>query len=333
MEKHFEATQSRIDAAKREGNIARSQDACAVAGFTGGIIGTLAVLPALGGAAANALVTASAGGSPSASFEIAGLMLVPMTAAAFASLGVSIMQTGGLRFVPLGMKFGKLNPADGFKRMFSREAFLHAIRASLAFSCATLVVMPAVSKVVGATSGGSGSIVALADSAWRCALSAAFAVAGIAGCFAALDYGVSFTSWRKKLRMSHEELKRDQKEQGGDPLARSRRRAMHRALSRESLSRVKQAAFVVTNPTHIAVALEYRPPEIAVPRVLVRAADATAARVREVAAEFRIPIIENVALARALYANCRSGEVIPIETYIAVAEIVAALVRTGALTA
>jgi flagellar biosynthesis protein FlhB len=133
------------------------------------------------------------------------------------------------------------------------------------------------------------------------------------------------------MRMSFEELKRDQKENDGDPLARSRRRSMHRQLSRGSLRRVKDAAFVVTNPTHIAIALEYRPPGVPVPRVLVRAADESAARVRELAAAYRVPLVENVSLARALYASAKPGEYIPQETYLAVAEIVAALTKCGAL--
>jgi flagellar biosynthetic protein FlhB len=87
----------------------------------------------------------------------------------------------------------------------------------------------------------------------------------------------------------------------------------------------------VTNPTHIAVALEYRPPDVPVPRVLVRAADDAAARVRELAASYRVPLVEDVPLARLLYAHAGPGDFIPRETYIAVAEIVAALTKAGVL--
>ncbi len=128
--------------------------------------------------------------------------------------------------------------------------------------------------------------------------------------------------------MSFEELRRDSKENDGDPLARSRRRALHRQIARGSLQRVKDAAFVVTNPTHIAIALEYRPPQVPVPRVLVRATDDAAARVRDLASAYGIPLVENVALARQLYASAKAGDFIPHETYVAVAEIVAALSKT-----
>ena len=128
--------------------------------------------------------------------------------------------------------------------------------------------------------------------------------------------------------MSHDELKRELKEQDGDPLARGRRRSLHRRIARTSIARIKDAAFIVTNPTHIAIALEYRPPDIAVPRVLVRSADEAAMRVREIAHLHDIPTIENVPLARSLYAKTRPGDYIPQETYVAVAEIVAQLRRT-----
>jgi len=131
------------------------------------------------------------------------------------------------------------------------------------------------------------------------------------------------------LRMSHDELQRDRKEQDGDPVTRSRRRSMHRQLARGSLRRVRDATFVVCNPEHIAVALEYRPPAVAVPRVLVRAADETAARVRELAVECGIPLVHNIALARSLYATTQAGEYIPLESYVAVAEIVASLQKDG----
>jgi flagellar biosynthetic protein FlhB len=94
------------------------------------------------------------------------------------------------------------------------------------------------------------------------------------------------------------------------------------------MRRIKDASFVVTNPEHVAVALEYRPPTVPVPRVLVRALDEAARRVREIASSYGIPIVENAALARALYRDGRSGRPIPHEHYVAVAEVVAALLRS-----
>ena len=89
----------------------------------------------------------------------------------------------------------------------------------------------------------------------------------------------------------------------------------------------------MTNPDHVAVALEYRPPAVAVPRVLVRALDDAALEVRTLARAHGVPIVENVALARALYRDARAGEPIPHAHYVAVAEVVAALLRAGEVKA
>jgi flagellar biosynthesis protein FlhB len=131
--------------------------------------------------------------------------------------------------------------------------------------------------------------------------------------------------------MSFSELKRESKEQDGDPQARGRRRTLHRDFVRGAIVNVKKAAFVVVNPTHVAVALDYRPPEVPVPCVLVRAEGAGALRVRRLAAEHGVPVIEDVALARALYFESRAGDVIPHAHYVAVAAVVSALMRTGDL--
>ena len=137
-------------------------------------------------------------------------------------------------------------------------------------------------------------------------------------------------AWLRKLRMSFEERKRESKEHDGDPFARGRRRALHRSLLRGAIAKVKDASFVVANPTHVAVALEYRPPDVPVPLVVVRAAGSAALRVRALAGVHRVPVIENVALARALYDDARVGQPIGRIHYVAVAEIVAALSRARA---
>ena len=131
--------------------------------------------------------------------------------------------------------------------------------------------------------------------------------------------------------MSFEERKRELKEEEGDASARGRRRALHRELLRGGMQRVRKASFVVVNPTHIAIAMAYRPPSVTVPEVIVAAADATALRVRSIARRENIPIVENVQLARALYRDARAGCAIPHALYVAVADVVAALMRQGAL--
>lgn len=324
-EKPFEPTQSRLERARREGDAPRSQELGNVAAFAAGLAGAAVVAAPLG-AAARAMLIAAAGGIPdtAAMASASGFMLVPIACAACAAVVCGALQGGGLRLVPVTIKPERLAPAENLKRMLSREAAVTAARATVGFACAVAALVPAFIAIYGAATHAAG-ILSVAQAAWNGALHAAAIACLAGGVFAIADFGVQFARWKKRLRMSFEEIRRDQKEHDGDPLARSRRRALHRQIARGSLRRVKDAAFVVTNPTHIAVALEYRPPDVPVPRVLVRAADEAAARVRELATAHAIPIVENVPLARMLYASAQTGEYIPHETYVAVAEIVAAL--------
>jgi flagellar biosynthesis protein FlhB len=255
-------------------------------------------------------------------------MLVPAAVAACAAAIASVVQSGGVRFIVVSFKAERLSPPENLKRMFSRESLVTAARATIAFICAGVAIVPALTQICSAALGAA-DVRGIATAAWHGALRTALVACVTGGVFAAADYGVQFVRWRGRLRMSFEDVKRDQKEHDGDPLARNRRRAMHRQIARGSLRKIKDAAFVVTNPTHIAIALEYRPPEVPVPRVLVRAADEAAARVRGLAAVYSVPVVENVPLARALYATAQAGDFIPHETYVAVAEIVAALHKSS----
>ncbi len=330
-EKQYEPTQSRLEKAKREGDVAKSQEAGNVAAFAAGLFGAAACVAPIA-AGARAVLSASVQGRVDAAALASTLAwaLLPVVAAACAALAAGMLQTGGLRFVAVTIKPERLSPSENMKRMLSREAVVTAARATVAFLCAGAALVPAFASLYGIALRAGGAQ-AVAHAAWSGALRAAAIACAIGAVFAAADYALQVRRWRLRLRMSSDEVRRDQKEQDGDPLARGRRRALHRRISRGSLRRVKDAAFVVTNPTHIAIAIEYRQPDVPVPRVLIRAADETAARVRELAYEYAIPVVENVPLARALYATAEPGQYVPQETYLALAEIVAALVKGGRL--
>jgi len=328
-DKQFEATQSRLEKARREGDVARSQDLCSLCAFAAGTVAIAAIAVPLAGTLQTLLAAAfkQAGWFPSA-VRFGALALVPSCASAAAAIVCAIVQTGGLRLTSPAPKFERLLPAENLKRILSRETAIGLLRGLLAFVCAAAAAVAAEQDVAGAALHGA-SFQGLADAAWHGALRAAAAACAAGGAFAVADFATQLQRWRRRLRMSHDELQRDRKEQDGDPVTRSRRRSMHRQLARGSLRRVRDATFVVCNPEHIAVALEYRPPAVAVPRVLVRAADETAARVRELAVECGIPLVHNIALARSLYATTQAGEYIPLESYVAVAEIVASLQKDG----
>lgn len=147
------------------------------------------------------------------------------------------------------------------------------------------------------------------------------ALAGLV--MAAADYAMMRRRIGKQLRMSHAEVKQEHKQAEGDPMVKSAIRSRQLAAARSRMvSDVAQADVLLVNPTHVAVALRYDP-EHGAPRVVARGAGAIAARIREVAAEERVPLVRDVPLARALYRNCQVGQEIPRELWAAVAQVLA----------
>jgi flagellar biosynthesis protein FlhB len=330
-EKPFDATPQRLERAQREGNVARAGELAANGSFVASAIALVAVLPMLGWCARSAVERAAGGAVPLA--ETAALLagcLVPPAAGAAAAVATNAFQNGGIRFAPLSLKGERLDPVEGCKRMLSRDSLLHAIRAALAFALAAAAMLPVFARAV-AMSLGALDVRGVAAAAWSASERVAAIACATGALFAVGEFASARSAWRKKLRMSFEERKREAKDQEGDPHARGRRRSLHRSLLRGAIARVREAAFVVANPTHLAIALEYHPPEVPVPRILVRAADAAALRVRELAAQYGIPVVENVPLARALFRDAGPGEAIPQAQYVAVAEVVAALMRSGSI--
>jgi flagellar biosynthetic protein FlhB len=214
--------------------------------------------------------------------------------------------------------------------MLGGEALVGVVRAALAFTAALLAMLPLAADVVGAGTavrapGAAASLVASVALRACCAALAAGAV------FALADFALARRRWLRGLKMSFDELKRDAKENDGDPRTRARRKSAHRAVVRGAIGRTREASFVVINPAHVAVAIRYAPPAVPVPEIVVRALDDAALRVKALAREHRIPIVEDVALARLLFAQGESGRAIPPETYVAVAQVIASLAREGVL--
>ena len=258
---------------------------------------------------------------------ILGVALLPVGCGGIAGTLACILQAGGLTLVGIEPKLERLAPIEGLKRICSRETIAHSLRAVLAFTCAALAMAPILAAGTGAMLHSAG-VYEAASGAWKATQEVAIAAVAVGLIFSIAEYAAARSTWLRKLRMSCEDRKREAKEEEGDGFSRGRRRAMHRALVRSGMQRIKDAAFVVSNPAHVAIALSYRPPDVPVPRVLVRATDELALRVRQLARRYRIPIVENVSLARALYHDCRIGEPIPQTHYVAVAEVVAALTRS-----
>ncbi len=324
-EKPFDATPRRIAKARREGNVARSAEFGANLAFAAAAVTMAAIVPATGALAAASLRDALAG-RPQAWTSVLVIVasLLPACAAAPAGAGAAVVQNGGLIVVPVVPKLDRLDPIAGLRRILSRETLAHSARAALAFAAASAAMLPAIAWCAAALLRAT-HLDAMAGVSWKAAQEVAAAAATVGSLFSIAEYGSARNVWLRKLRMSFDERKREAREEEGDAVARGRRRSMHRSLMHGAIARVKEAAFVVANPTHVAVALAYEPRSVPVPQVLVRATGETARRVRSLAERYGIPVVEDAALARALYRDGRSDAPIPRAHYVAVAAIVAAL--------
>jgi flagellar biosynthetic protein FlhB len=342
-DKRFDATASRRARAKREGNVPQSTELCSMAAFGAATLVTMLAVPLGATAVAVALHETTAGLSVIAgeSFVqrtahafglVAVAALLPIGAAAIAGATTSLLQRGGLRVTGVKLELTRLDPTAGVRRMAGGETLVAVARAAIGFAAALLAIVPSLREAV---AGGTAlsSPAAAAGLVGSAALRACVAAFAAGATFAVADYALARRRWLRGLRMSLHELRRDAKENEGDPQARARRKGTHRAIVRGAIGRTREASFVVVNPEHVAVALRYAPPDVAVPEILVRALDDAALRVRTIAREHAIPIVEDAALARLLYGQGENGRAIPPDAYVAVALVIAALAREGAMAA
>jgi flagellar biosynthetic protein FlhB len=149
---------------------------------------------------------------------------------------------------------------------------------------------------------------------------------------AVCDYGYQWWQYVKNMRMTKDEVRQESKQQDGDPMFKSRIRAVARARMRRQMFRdVAKADVVIVNPTHIAIALIYDPLQAPAPIVLAMGERKVAERIKQLAYQHNVPVLQNKPLARALLASARIGSMIPAELYAAVAEVLAFVIRQRTL--
>lgn len=232
----------------------------------------------------------------------------------------------GERLTP---KLEKLNPVEGFKRVFGKQA----VSAFLKSLAKLVVVGLAMAWALWPRDATLERISLLDPSALlpfvrERAVSMLLALACAAALIAVIDYVATRQSYMKRMRMSRREIKDELKQSDGDPMVKAKLRQIRVERSRKRmLANVPQASVVVTNPTHYAVALKYEQGETPAPICLAKGVDAVAQRIREVAEEHDIPIVENPPLARALFATADVDEPIPREHYEAVAKVIGFVMR------
>jgi len=249
-------------------------------------------------------------------------MLVMMVAA----LAAPMLLSGWLfSSEALQPNFGRLSPLKGIARMFSWNSL-----AELGKAIAKSALIGGVAAWV--IWGEADAILALATQPLDVALAnlgglAAFTFLAIAGSMillVAIDVPLQLWQHHSQLKMSREELRQEAKETEGDPQIKARIRALQReAARRRMMAEVPKADVIVTNPTHYAVALRYQDKKMRAPQVVAKGSQLVAARIRELALEHNIPIVETPPLARALYRHAELGQEIPAALYTAVAEVLA----------
>jgi flagellar biosynthetic protein FlhB len=221
--------------------------------------------------------------------------------------------------------FKRMNPLSGIKRMFSSQGLVELVKSlakvGLLGGVATWLIWSNRAAIFSLSmEDPSDAIQHMGDLIGKIFLLASGAMIFIV----VLDLPFQLWSYYNKLKMSKEQLRQEAKESEGDPHVKARIRAQQREMARRRMmAEVPTADVVVTNPTHYAVALKYTEGKMGAPRVVAKGADAVAAKIRELAAEHQIPLLEAPPLARALFRHTELGDEIPATLYAAVAEVLA----------
>ena len=339
QDKTLAATPRRLEKAREEGQVARSRDLGHVAAIAGGGIALIAIAPHAAGwlkdalarslrfDAAHALAADAMSTQLQAWTQTLLLGVIPFSLVVCTLGVVSAIAMGGWTWTlqPLVPKLGVLDPVAGLGRVLSKKQLVDALKASLLAlvlgsiggtwlgrhvgDLAGVLTMPlpqAIASVSGSLVGGMVPIVlALA-------------------LFAAIDVPLQKRLHGDKLKMSHQEVKQEQKELDGNAEVKGKVRARMREMTkRRMMTAVPTADLVVMNPTHYAVALKYDDQTMAAPRVVAKGTDLTALRIRELAEGASVPVLEAPVLARALHAHAELDAEIPAALFAAVAQVLA----------
>jgi flagellar biosynthetic protein FlhB len=234
-----------------------------------------------------------------------------------------------LSWEPLKLNLGKLSPMAGIKRLAPSKAGLDLVRTLLIFVALAWVAYDLVQQML-QQSITLGRVTAEQAGAltWQSVGTFLRRALIVFATIAGADYFLQRFRYIQGLKMTKQEVKEESKMSEGNPEIKGRIRKAQREMARKRmLASVPQATVVITNPTHIAVALEYQRERMVAPKVVAMGGDLMAERIKTVAREHGVPIVENVALARALYANAEVGDSIPGDLFEAVAEVLAYLIK------
>ncbi len=341
-------TPRRRSEAREQGQVAKSIDLTAALVLMGALLSLSWFGPATLGALLR-LVARMLGPTeqtelvtPSLDAEI-GPILQTMAAAALPVMAViavvsvlsNVLQVGFLLSShPLEPSLGKLNPITGAGRVFSVRALVQLVMNLLKLGLVCAVAVSVIRKRmpdIAATMECSGwqQVLLFSKLTWDFGLK----ISAVLLALAVLDYVWQRYRFERDLRMTKEEVREEMRRMEGDPIVKQRRRQLQMKLALQRLRRdVPKANVVVTNPTELAIAIQYKAGEMTAPKVVAKGQGFMAQRIREIAAEHRIPIVERKPLAQALFKTVEVGQEVPQNLYQAVAEILAyvfELAKTG----
>jgi flagellar biosynthetic protein FlhB len=339
-------TAKRLQDAREKGQVARSRDLALAAASVAATI----ALAKLGGRLMNGLGerlardlthfadsplrTVTSGDLTNMVIDGGQTMALLIGPIALATMAVGVVThgfQGGWSFSPdaLAFNWSRLNPANGFKRFGLMQSGMDTLKTMFTVVVISWLGWRAIDTVMlesermpwmAPSEAAATAWIHLEGLLWRVAWALGFLALG--------DYALQKYRLHSQLKMTKQEIKDEAKQQEGSAEVKSRIRRIQMDMARRRMMNdVPKATVVITNPTHYAVALEYRRGEMSAPRVLAKGVDQLALKIREKAREHGIPIVENRPLARGLYDTAEIGETIPGPLFAAVAEVLAQLIR------
>jgi flagellar biosynthetic protein FlhB len=341
-EKTEDPTQKRLEDALKRGDVVKSQEVSAwfmIAGgtlvlvaFSGHMAQSLAAT--MRGLIANSYQIGLNGPALPGLFEKIGLELMAALAIPFLLLmlvaiaGNLVQHKPVWSFDVLAPKLSKISPAAGFQRLFSLQGLANLgkgiVKITLIGAVLTALMWPERLRLIALTRGDLADVLPLTLALTLKLLGAVVAMIAIV---AAADYLFQYRRWYEKQKMSLRDMKDEFKQSEGDPTIKGKLKQMrHARMRKRMIAAVPKAAVVITNPTHYAVALQYER-GMPAPVCVAKGVDALALKIREVAGEHSIPVVENPPLARALHATVEVDQAIPPEHYKAVAEVIGYVLR------
>jgi|SRR5579884_3785632 len=337
------ATPKRREEARKRGQVPRSREIHSAALILGGVFGFSMMGPmvvsemrkimtqTLGALASEPMTEASLYQLATTTFSRTLLILVPVMGALGAiSIAASFGQHGWVWSTEaLSPDWSRINPIKGLQRLFSLQVVAELVKTLVKFfalgGISYFLIRQALPTIYLAIQSEPSEIPGIAgQTIYHFALATGFLIAFLGGG----DYLFQWWSLERSLRMTRQEMKEELKQSEGDPMVRARVRSVQKEMARKRMmADVPKADVVVTNPTTLAVALVYQHGKMDAPKVIAKGAGFIAERIREVARQHGVPVIENKPLARALFKTVKVGDPVPSKLYRAVAEILAYVYR------